>query len=318
MIQPDRARSIFLDHFNPLLRDSRPFGDVRLPGHEASHLMHVTDLVWIKHILGDLDLAEAERDSWAARINRDQDPETGMFRYPPGEPHIDAHATWQAVGALNMVGRKPGYPLACVRPLLAVDRFRSWCDEYDPSASHHRFMLAVIAAGSEPVSDDWRAVFAGWYDARQDRSTGFPCKADTSHSLSPAFLLTIMRLAFCGTVRRADQIVETVLAFQNGWGGFTDSDLPGYLEMDASFLLHRLAPGTPFAARAEAALDRVSEFIAAVLNDGQRRDRLLADPHGSLAVCGNLSILWRYCGLAEAPFPWAELEHFRAAVSRRL
>lgn len=314
MIERGEAKSIFLDHFDPLLQGSHPYGDVKLPGRDASHLMHVTDLVWIKHILGDLDLTEAERDSWSARINRDQESGTGMFRYPPGEPHIDAHATWQAVGALNMLGRAPAHPLACVRPLLSVDRFRSWCDEYDPSTSHHRFMLAVIAAASEPPTDEWRAVFGDWYDARQGPDTGFPCAADSSHSLSPAFLLTIMRLALCGSVPHPDTIVTTVLGFRNEWGGFTDSDLPGYLEMDASFLLHTLAPGTPLAARADEALARVGDFIATVLGEEPRRRRLLADPHRALAVCGNLSIMWRHAGLREAPFPWAELEHFRAEV----
>ena len=66
MIDLDGARALIRDRYNPLLERSEPFGDVVFPGHGASHLMHVTDLVWIQHILGDLTLAEAERDAWAA------------------------------------------------------------------------------------------------------------------------------------------------------------------------------------------------------------------------------------------------------------
>lgn len=316
MLSFDDARALILSHYNPILRQSVPFGDVVFPGQATSHLMHVTDLVWIKHILGDLELSDAERDAWAARINRNQDPATGLFRYPPGERHIDAHATWQCVAALNMLGRRPRHRLACLEPLWTVDGFRAWCNAYEPSTSHHRFMLAVLMAASGPVSDEWRAVFGQWYDARQDPKTGFPCSANVPGCLSPAFLLTVMRFVLCGSVPRAERIVATVLAFQNDSGGFTDSGLPGYLDMDASFLLHLLGPDPePQRGRIDRALGRVGRFLDQTLADPSRRQRLLANPHQALAVCGNLSVLWRRFGSCPdriVPFPWAELDHYRA------
>ncbi len=318
MIDLDRARTVFLDHYNQILERSRPFGDVMLPGRDASHLMHVTDLVWIKHILDDVDLSAARRDAWAARINHDQEPATGLFRYPPGTDHIDEHATWQCVAALNMLGRQPAHRLTCVASLLDADRFREWCDSYAPPASHHRFMLAVIAAASRPPDGEWRAVFCDWYDGRQDPESGVPFGVRGSRSLSPAFLLTAMRLALSGSVPRADRIVQTVLGFQNDWGGVTASDLPGYMEMDAAFLLHRLASSVEsYADRIDACLARMGQFIDHTLADADRRARLLDDPHRALAVCGNLSVLWRHfgtCGDRPTPFPWAELEHFRAPL----
>lgn len=318
MIGLDIAREILLEYYNPILRRSLPFGDVVFPGCDRSNLMHVTDLVWIKYILDDLDLTEAERNSWAARINRDQEAETGLFRYPPDERHIDAHATWQCVAALNMLGRQPLHQLRCIKPLLTVNGFRNWCDEYDPATSHHRFMLAVIAAASKPPNEEWRAVFGEWYDDHQNPETGFPCDADSSGHLSPAFLLTTMRFAFCGSVPRADRIVRTVLGFQSDRGGFTESDVPGYMDMDASFLLHLLsASAEVYKNNIEHALRRVGEFVDQVLTDGKRCSQLLGNPHRALAVCGNLSVLWRHlglCGGRHVPFPWAELEHYRVSI----
>ena len=316
MIEPEQARAVFLDHYNPMLRRSEPFGDLVLPSQAASHLMHVSDLVWIKHILADLALAEAERDAWAARIRRDQDPATGLFRYPPGERHVDEHATWQCVAALNMLGRRPRHRLACLEPLATVDGFRAWCEAYARGTSHHRFMLAVLTAASRPVGDDWRQVFGAWYDARQDPETGFPCCSNAPGCLSPAFLLTILRVALCGSVPRPERIVDTVLGFQTPAGAFTESDLPAYMEMDASFLLHLLAPrAEAHRPRIEAALARVAALVEAVLGDTGRRERLLASPHAALAVCGTLSVLRRHfegADEASAPFPWAELTHYRA------
>jgi len=314
MIDLDRARALFLGHYDPLLRQSHPFADLVLPGREASHLMHVTDVAWMAHILGGLELSEAERDAWAARIQRDQDPATGLFRYPPGERLIDEHATWQSVGALSILGRSPRHRLVCLEPLLGVDGFRAWCDAYRPGTSHHRFFLAALAAASAPVGDDWKAVFAAWYDARQDPRSGFPCCSNVPGCLSPAFLLTTLRSALCGLPLHADRIVETVLGFQDARGAFTDADLPGYMEMDASFLLHLLGPQAPGASgRIEHALERVGEFLDGVLADPDRRARLLADPHRALAVCGNLSVLWRREGITR-PLPWAELEHYAVAL----
>lgn len=318
MMDFDRARVVFLDHYNPMLDASKPFGDVMLPGRETSHLMPVTDLVWIKHILADLDLTEAQRDAWSARVNRDQEPDTGLFRYPSGTDHVDEHATWQCVGALNMLGRQPAHRLTCLTPLLEADGFGQWCDGYDPTTSHHRFMLAVIAAASQPPSAEWRAAFCDWYDARQDDRTGFPFGAPASRSLSRAFLLTTMRLVLGGSVPRADRIVQTARAFQNDWGGMTASDLPGYMEMDAAFLVHRLAPlGDVRSADVDGCLERIGQFLDAVLADAQRRARLLDNPHRALAVCGALSVLWRHFDQGcerEPPFPWAEVQHFRAPL----
>jgi len=318
MIDFDHARTTFLDHYNPILHRSRPFGSVVFPGQKTSHLMHVTDLVWIKHILDDLRLSDAQRDSWAARIQCDQEPETGLFRYPPEGTLIDEHATWQCVAALNMLGRHPRHRLACLEPLLTVEGFRAWCNAYDPATSHHRFFLAVLTAASRPVSGEWRAAFGEWYDAHQDPASGFPCCSDVPGCLSPAFLLTTLRHALCGSVPRAERIVRTALAFQNDRGGFTDRELPGYMEMDASFLLHLLAPVAQGSrSRIEEALERVGVFLGEVLADEGRRARLLQNPHGALAVCGNLSVLWRHfspCGGRRVPFPWAEFEHYRAPL----
>ncbi|HUT31906.1 MAG TPA: hypothetical protein VNE39_00370 [Planctomycetota bacterium] len=318
MIDFARCRALLLDRCNSLLGASRPFGDIVLPGREASNLLHVTDLVWVKHILGDLTLAEGERDSWAERIRRDQEPHTGLFRYPPGEHHIAEHATWQAVAALNLLGRRPRHRLACLEPLLTQDGFRAWCDGFRPGTSHHRFFLAVLAAASTPVSDGWKAVFGAWYDSHQDAATGFPLYGNSPHCLSPAFLLTTVRFAFCGPPRRADQIVETTLAFQTPCGGVTGEDLPGYMEMDAAYLLHLLGPAAGVAPRRiEAALERLGAFVEAVVADASRRERLLADPHRALAACGTLSVLRRHMGTAgqpPLPFPWAELQHFRVEL----
>jgi len=318
MLEFSRAHSLFLEPCNRALRGSRPFGDVRFPGQERSSLMTVTDVVWIKRMFGDLELSEPERDSWAARINRDQNPETGMYRYPPETYHVDAHATWQCVAALNMLGREPRYRLSCLEPLIGVAGFKEWCHAYGPEASHHRFLLAVIAAASADPDEEWRGVFARWYDAHQDPESGFPFHAGHPHRLSPAFLLTTMRWAFCGSVPRADRIVNTVLGFQREWGGFTDRDLPGYMEMDASFLLHLLCDEVPGRrGEIDAALEGVGRFIEAVLGRADRRSRLLSDLHAGLGVCGNLRVLWRHFGSplpAPVPFPWAELEHYRVAL----
>ena len=312
MVTPDAAKAALLDPYVQLLRRSSPFGDVVLPGQAASHLMHVTDLVWILHILGGLDLTVAERDSWAARINRDQDPQTGMFHYPPGESHINAHATWQCVAALNMLGRRPRHRLACLEPLLTAEGYRTWCDAYDPATSHHRFFLGVLAAASAPVGDAWKAAFGDWFARHQDPATGFPFHADSPHRLSPAFLLTTKCFLLCGAVPWPGRIVETVLAFQAAHGGFTGDDLPGYMDMDAAFLLHLLGPSVPHAgSRIETALVRLSGFVETVLADGPRHERLLARPHQALSVCGALSVLWRHLEGRATPFPWAELHHYR-------
>ena len=318
MIDINRARAVFLDHYGPMLERSQPYGDVTLPGADASHLMAVTDLVWIRHILGDLDLTDAQRDAWAGRINRDQEPGSGMFRYPPGTDHVDEHATWQCVAALNMLGRRPAHRLACVAALLDVEAFAAWCAAYDPATSHHRFMLAVIAAASSPPSEDWKRAFCDWYDAHQDPETGFPEHAAEARRLSPAFLLTIMRLTLGGDVPRAGRIVQTALGLQRAWGGMTDGDLPGYMEMDAALLVHRLAPlAEANAADVDACLEGIGRFLDDVTEDPQRRSRLLANPHRALAVCGTLSVLWRHAGAGgewPVPFPWAELEHYQAPL----
>ena len=314
MIDLDGARALILGRYNPLLERSEPFGDVVFPSHGSSHLMHVTDLVWIKHILDDLALAEAERDSWAARICRDQDPATGLFRYPPGCGHIDEHATWQSLAALHMLGRTPQHRLACLEPLLADEGFRAWCDAYDFATSHHRFFLAVITAASTPVTHAWRQVFGEWYDAHQHPDTGLPCSTDRPHWLSPAFLLTTLRWALCGSVPRADRIVATVLAAQRPTGALSDGDLPGYMEMDAAFLLHLLGPSAAgHSGRIDAALDRLGAFLDGAIAAAERRERLLARPHAVLALCGTLAVLERHAG-RDAPFPWAELEYYVAPV----
>jgi hypothetical protein len=69
------------------------------------------------------------------------------------------------------------------------------------------------------------------------------------------------------------------------------------------------------AGRIDTALERVGGFVADTLADEDRRERLLAHPHAALAACGNLSLLWRRSGACvQAPFPWAELDHFRAPI----
>lgn len=314
MIDLARAREQITAYYWPLVERSAPFGDVVLPGQAASHLMHVTDLVWTRYILGGLPLTDAQREAWAGRIRRDQDPATGLFRYPPGCSHIDEHATWQSVAALNMLGHSPGYRLACLEPLLSAGGFRAWCDAYHFQSSHHRFFLAVIAAASTPVTEEWKAVFGDWYAARQDPATGLPCPTASRHWLSPLFLLTTLRWAFCGSVPLAARILDSVLGAQRADGGFLDSDLPGYMEMDAAFLLHLLADEVDD--RVDSAAERIGDFVEAALEGQDSRQKLLADPHRALAACGTLAVLQRHFGLGGAPmpFPWAEVALDRAAV----
>jgi len=281
-----------------LLRDSKPYGYFHWQQQPLPNLLYLNDLVMLLWVIDELPADPALRSAWAATLNRFQYPEGGAYHYPPFAKQSWQHATMNTVIALNMLGSRPGRPLAVLEPLRDADTCRRWVESHaDPHTAvpHHRYGLgAVLMHSSPPPPPGWTDAFLGAILRLQDVASGLFPNAAGRLDISATFMFSKILLNAGRELPCAEAMFDALLAVQRPDGAFTDHDSLGYHDMDAAFLLAHVAARNGYRrADARAALRR----LAARLGELWRRDGAFrCDPHQALAILSLAGVLKRALG----------------------
>ena len=254
------------------------------------NLLSSTDVAWIRHAMGQGDVAGGKRDAWVRFLRTRQDPRTGRFRY---EPHAETnlstgHALWHVVRSLNILGADLAhYPhyLADTVPLAGLEAFFDAVDWSGPPSNHHEVLglsPLLVSLGDE----QWTETFYRKLADQQDRQTG-TWPAGRPINISRTYAYTVLYHAAGRMPAMPDRIVDAILATQ-GAEGFWNG--PGFHTMDSAYLLIRLGGAIGHRrADATAALER----LRAAMNElaATRLREVLRDTHGTLAVVETFSLL---------------------------
>jgi len=200
--------------------------------------------IYIKYILDMLDFDDKTKDLWADAINRFQDPKTGLYCDNDTDMYI---ATADAVGALELIERKPKYPLSALHETRAkIEDWlesRIWVAPFKPmhaGVDAGALVSALMLEGHTPMS--WFHRVVEWFDKEQDPYTGLWRKGliDAKY-LSKYHRLGFHILAFIyeplkQPVRYASNIIDSVLRvrtngeFYDAWEDGVAAQRPGVIK----------------------------------------------------------------------------------------
>ena len=291
-----------------------------LPGsHTCSY--GTTDTLISRFTMGDLSLTEAEKDAWAAVINRFQQTDGwyGKSHTRHSRPHTTAYAT----AALTLIGRSPSRPFAWADAILrdraameAWIRGPHWSLAWPGShvISGVPAALAMTRAAPERFFD-W---YFDWLDREADAGSGFwlrgavhrlgIIRTPTKHEMGGAFHMFYVYAFFRRPWQHAREVVDHALRLQHA-NGLWDRDIPYCIDLDGLYCAarsSRLAGGYR-ADDVRAAAEAFLSTTARVLNDPRALVRCYPNTHrltGALSAVAECQRAWPE--LVRTARPWTQ------------
>lgn len=292
-------------------------GGFRGGGPIGVNLMSSTDLAWILHAIGRDDVLGRWREPWVAFLRSRQDPQTGRFEYEPfARPqHSSGHALWHTVRALNILDADlrhfPHY-LAGVVPIDGLRAFFDAVDWSSPASNHHE-VLGLVPVLVNLAGAEWTELFYAKLLEQQDLQSGTWPRARPAN-ISRTFAYTVLHRAAGRMPPMPERIVDAIISLQRPDGLWDDG--PGFLTMDAAYLLTRLSPAIGHRqADSAAAMAKLRAAMDGVVRD--RLEAILRNTHQTLAVVQTFSLLQEALGderRSARPwrFDWDERRFYRS------
>jgi len=257
------------------------------------NILSSTDVVWIRYATNDKDLGAPDRKAFLHYLEESQDPVTGNIchaRGPASQGHCDAHAFWQAVRAIHLLGGRLQFFPHHLKSVLAPEGLAHWFDSVNwdcPKTSNHHEVLGLVPLLASLNDPEWTEVFYSKLAQQQDEVSGTWPRSQIN--ISRTFAYTVLHIAAGKLPKFSEKIVDAMLASQ-GSNGFWDPDLPAFHTMDAAYLLARL-PKTIHQREEEAreALVHLARELRQCFAEHQMT--LLENPHRTLAITQTFGLL---------------------------
>lgn len=318
-----------LDRFRAAARGwSRALFDVETGGFRQSeaigaNLLATSDVVWIRHALGERDLGAPDPEAVKAFLRGVQDSATGAVRHDPGpggQGHGAGHAFWQGTRALCLLGSDwPRAPkaLASLRAPPALVRWFRARDWRPGGTGHHHEVLGLVPLVASARDAALSETLLREIAAQQDPETGTWPRGAPGLDVSRTFAYTAIQLAAGRLPDHAARIVDAVLDARRG-NDLWDLERPHFHTMDAAYLLVRLPPRTGHReAESRAALAALGEATRALLGRARDRDAYASNPHAVLALTHTLGLLQEafpdaFPSTPRYRFDWDVLDQYRS------
>jgi hypothetical protein len=261
----------------------------------GANVLASSDVVWIRHAVGDPDLGAPDADRLVAFLQGAQDPRSGEVAHDPGpggQAHSGGHACWQVGRALHLLGADWRTCPAALRGLGSAAALEAWFDArqwHSGAAGHHHEVLGVVplvASAGDPARVEM--LLRKVAEQRDPQRGTWPRRAPIL-DVSRTFAYTALHLAAGRLPEHAGRIVDAILDAQGG-NGLWDPERPHFHTMDAAFLLVRLPPRLDHRrGDALAALRRLAAATREAL--GRGREAYASNPHAVLALTHTLGLL---------------------------
>lgn len=309
-----------LDDWSSALYDPS-CGGFRHSADADANVMSSTDIAWIRYAVDDLDLPPALREAWVGYLQQRQDPHTGEVRQAPGpagQGHCDAHAFWQTVRALNILGGALRHYPEHLRGAATPAGLRAWFARTDWDScrtSNHHNVLGLLPLLASLDDEEWTAELLAQLAAQQSPTTG--CWPRKGPNISRTFAYSAIHCATGALPPRAERIIDAMLALQSPTG-LWDASIAGFHTMDAAYLLVRL-PRQAGHRRHEsrAALKRLADTLPPHL--AAHREAFFGNPHRMVSLVHTFSLLQeqfpdRFPSHKPWRFDWERSEFYRCEV----
>ena len=257
------------------------------------NIMSSTDMVWMRYATNDPDPGAPDRAKLIAYLEAAQEPDTGMVRHDPGpagQNHCDAHAFWQTVRALSILGGKLRHFPHHLASLVTPEGLAAWFDSIDWDSrdhSNHHEVLGIVPLLASLDDPEWTDVFYAKITEQQETDTGGWPRGETN--ISRTYAYTVIHLATGRVAPLPDRTTDTMLALQQP-DAMWDGPPPAFHTMDAAYVLLRLPPLVGHRETdARAALRRLADALPESFIRNQRR--YMDNPHKMLAVTQTFQLL---------------------------
>jgi hypothetical protein len=280
-----------------------------------------TDMLISRFTMGDLFLSEAEKDEWAAVINRFQRKDGWYAKSHTS--HSREHTTAYATAALALLGRSPARPFAWARTILrdeaSMERWIGgpyWSIVWPGSHAVSGVPAALAMTGGAPERFfDW---YFAWLDREADPASGFWRRGlvhrfglvprPTKHDMGGAFHMFYVYERFGRAWRYPERVVDESLRLQRR-NGLWDGDTPYCIDLDGLYCALRSSRNSG-GYREVDVLAAAKAFLATaerVLND---HDSLFVGYPNSHRLTGALSAVAEcalfFPELVRTPRPWRQ------------
>ena len=211
-----------------------------------------TDVLISRFITNQLTLTEKDKDEWAEKINRFQDPKSGWYkkRYTL---HFKEHTTAYAIAALKLIDRKPKYPLFWKDAILKDEKaMESWLNSITWSSIWNGSHVISGVPAALLMTGEGNERFYNWYfnwlDSETDTNSGFWRRGilhrmnilyrPNLHDMAGAFHMYYV-YSYCNrSWRFADKAIDWTLKFQNS-NGFWNGKVTYCVDLDAIYTMTR-------------------------------------------------------------------------------
>jgi len=198
----------------------------------------------VLNLTGGLDrLSITEKELWANYLNDTQDEETGLFidlKYREKDQHsqkhtselFHLHSSTFVMGALNILGGKPRFPISWVHKYRNPEQMQHWLKNlpwddpwlvgnwaYDIGCA---MGMDFLVTGNDKNLEAMSAYF-DWYDLNQLKDTGWWSQSGNAslHSQQYGGYHTLMVYRMFGRpVRMVDKMIDSSLSLQHHDGMF--------------------------------------------------------------------------------------------------
>ena len=211
-----------------------------------------TDMLISRYIINDLDLTEAEKNSWGEVINRFHDPATGWYKKSYTMHHRE-HTTAYAVAALQLIDRVPAHPMNWKEPILTSEAaMEKWIAGVNWSiiwpGSHVVTGVPAVLAMLGQGSDEFFDWYFKWLDREADPKSGFWCRGlvhrlkifprPTKHEMGGAFHMYYIYEYMNRQWPYPEKIIDETLRLQHK-NGLWDKDVTYCIDLDGIYNLTR-------------------------------------------------------------------------------
>lgn len=287
-----------------------------------------TDVIWMRYAANDPDLTAPDADAVRAYLQGLQEPDSGRVRHDPGpagQGHSDAHAFWQTVRALNLIGAPLVHPPGFLAPLLTPDGLAQWFDSFDwnlgwhaGGGNHHEVLglVPILASRDDP---EWAEMYFRKIHEQQDPDTGTWPYGRTN--ISRTFAYTALHLAVGRIPPMAERVLDRMLDLQTP-EGIWETMPPRFHTMDAIYVLTRLPARIGYREQdAHAGLVKANAVMREIFFQNQAH--YCDNPHAMLALTHTFGLLQEtfpdeYRSERPYRFEWDRPELYRCEVITRM